>query len=538
MADYPAAEAPAAQKYVVTSADVEKAADAPAAGAEPANGLGKEYPPGLGGWLVWGTGGYRWGGHSLYTFQGMKHFLTDGHTVTDAMLTVAMAEIGQVMLVWPHQMYLAGLIPGIILMVGSGLINVYSMYLLIFFFLERKARKIKLGEWWEKDGKRQTVSQYHEVVGFFGGRWVQILAQVLIVISLMGTGIAQVVACSGNMYSIDNSYSKRDYELIFGGVLIVFSLVPTFRHFRWLNIIGIVGTTFAEWYVFAAAVNEGFKPGAFQQNARPKSMQNFFTGLSTLAGASHTIALEMMDAMQDSRGYTGAYFLGYMYHYTLTMPHSIAVNLAWPDKIAVTDNVYGLLPITTIKKVSVWLMIVHQFIAWSLYVTPILFMWEKAIGVHTKPLWIRLPARLPPAFLIVLLGVAFPFYSTINSFFGTITGPFIGFIIPCTLFNIFYWKEANRRDSALQPPKFLAAYGWKPMFVLNVVFTLLYLVSFTGFGIFYNIQKLIQNSKTFGIFPDCYQCPKPKPPSILAKPLGFSPALAPGPAFINNTYVG
>ena len=29
---------------------------------------------------------------------------------------------------------------------------------------------------------------------------------------------------------------------------------------------------------------------------------------------------------------------------------------------------------TTIKKISVWLMIVHQFIAWSLYVTPLLFM--------------------------------------------------------------------------------------------------------------------------------------------------------------------
>ena len=35
---------------------------------------------------------------------------------------------------------------------------------------------------------------------------------------------------------------------------------------------------------------------------------------------------------------------------------------------------YGLLPVTTVKKISVWLMIIHQFIAWSLYVTPLLFM--------------------------------------------------------------------------------------------------------------------------------------------------------------------
>ncbi len=41
---------------------------------------------------------------------------------------------------------------------------------------------------------------------------------------------------------------------------------------------------------------------------------------------------------------------------------------------ACADNVYGLLPITTLKKISVWLMIIHQFIAWSLYVTPLLYM--------------------------------------------------------------------------------------------------------------------------------------------------------------------
>ena len=28
-------------------------------------------------------------------------------------------------------------------------------------------------------------------------------------------------------------------------------------------------------------------------------------------------------------------------------------------------------------------------------VTPIFFMWEKLIGTHEKPSWIRLPSRLP-----------------------------------------------------------------------------------------------------------------------------------------------
>ena len=38
-----------------------------------------------------------------------------------------------------------------------------------------------------------------------------------------------------------------------------------------------------------------------------------------------------------------------------------------------------------------------------------LFRWEKFIGTHTKPLWIRLPTRLPVTLFIWLLALALPF---------------------------------------------------------------------------------------------------------------------------------
>lgn len=40
-------------------------------------------------------------------------------------------------------------------------------------------------------------------------------------------------------------------------------------------------------------------------------------------------------------------------------------------------------------------MIIHQCVAYALYVTPVFFMWEKLVHTHNKPLWIRLPSRLP-----------------------------------------------------------------------------------------------------------------------------------------------
>lgn len=58
-------------------------------------------------------------------------------------------------------------------------------------------------------------------------------------------------------------------------------------------------------------------------------------------------------------------------------------------------NVYGVVPVSAARDVSIVLMIIHQFVAYALYVTPVFFMWEKLVKTHQKPLWIRLPSRLP-----------------------------------------------------------------------------------------------------------------------------------------------
>ncbi len=41
------------------------------------------------------------------------------------------------------------------------------------------------------------------------------------------------------------------------------------------------------------------------------------------------------------------------------------------------------------------LMIIHQFIAFAIYGMALSFMWEKLLHIHTRPWYIRLPARIP-----------------------------------------------------------------------------------------------------------------------------------------------
>lgn len=60
--------------------------------------------------------------------------------VAACLMTAALA--GQVMLVWPHQMYLTGITAGCILMVASGWFNIWSMWILVIFYLERKDKMV------------------------------------------------------------------------------------------------------------------------------------------------------------------------------------------------------------------------------------------------------------------------------------------------------------------------------------------------------------------------------------------------------------
>jgi len=52
-------------------------------------------------------------------------------------------------------------------------------------------------------------------------------------------------------------------------------------------------------------------------------------------------------------------------------------------------------PLSNWMRASAALMIVHQFVAFALYVTPLIFMFERLWGSHNARWYIRLPLRLP-----------------------------------------------------------------------------------------------------------------------------------------------
>ena len=73
------------------------------------------------------------------------------------------------------------------------------------------AVQIQKGLWYDANGKRAIITQYHEVIGSLLGMWAQIIVQIVIIISLVGTSFAQIVACASDVYYYDSSKTKREW---------------------------------------------------------------------------------------------------------------------------------------------------------------------------------------------------------------------------------------------------------------------------------------------------------------------------------------
>lgn len=69
--------------------------------------------------------------------------------------------------------------------------------------------QVKEGRWSGPEGKSHHVTQYHDVMGDNLGVWAKRVVQAVVVISLFGTNVSQIVASSSDAYYLENGLSKR-----------------------------------------------------------------------------------------------------------------------------------------------------------------------------------------------------------------------------------------------------------------------------------------------------------------------------------------
>ncbi|GBF87481.1 hypothetical protein Rsub_00192 [Raphidocelis subcapitata] len=442
----------------------------------------------------------------------------DAGTPIDGWLTTVCSQIGQIMLTLPNAYSKVGLPAALPLSLGCACMSLWTMFCLISLYVERKARLIREGKWDGDEGKAKHVTQaslaggawaalpHHDVMGDNLGPWARTVVQVVVAVALFGTNVSQIVASSSDAYYLGGSWSKRDLAILFGALAQISVFLPTLRHFRIINIVGIIGTTYTTWYIVGqAAIHHPSKDWA----RGPPSIRDFYNGFSVIMSAfgGHAMALEIMDSMFVPEGYTNVYLWSFFYIFSLTLPHSVAVQVTWPDQAIKNGNVYGVLPLNDAKKASIYLMLIHQIIAFCLYSAPLYYMSEKILRVHTKRLWWRIPARIPISAGVAVFAVAFPFYGTINAMIGALTSPLIAFAFPAAAFSwVFRTKEAQQR-ALMPPPKWLLhTVGWGGIHAFNAFIILFFLVNGTGFGMVNAVRQFAHDVNSFRAFPHCFQC--------------------------------
>ncbi|DBA89592.1 TPA: Lymphocyte transmembrane adapter 1 [Trebouxia sp. C0005] len=295
--------------------------------------------------------------------------------------------------------------------------------------------------------------QYHEVVFELCGPWLGSASWLVNVLALVGLAVAQVIACANNMYRLSSFRNKRDYALLFGSVGLTTSFIPSFRNMRIFSFIAILGTTFTAWYMVAQASAQGLQEGLWGQ-APTQGLQAFVEGSTNLlfVYGGHAMLMEVMDSMHQPRKFPRVFTASYLYVFTLTLPSAATMFAAFPVLSAQNGNVYDLLPESPVRSVSIVLMIIHQCIAFGMFIMPVHHMWEKLIRTHDKPYWIRLPSRLPVGILVILISLAFPFFGVINSFLGAGTTTLETYIIPALAYNWVYRRESAQIACPAPPP--------------------------------------------------------------------------------------
>eukprot|EP01018_Ginkgo_biloba_P029518 Gb_22661 [translate_table: standard] len=429
--------------------------------------------------------------------------LWHGGSEYDAWLNAVSGQVGQVILSMPYSYSQMGLGLGIFFHLLYATVGIWTCYMLSCLYMEYRARKEREGANFKKH-----VIQYHEVMGYLVGPWLRRTSLFFNIVTMGSVAVVQIIACASNAYYLNSKYNKREWAIIFGAISMLTALLPSFQNFRVWSFIGMLTTTYTAWYMVIAGLIHG--KNADVKHSAPETLESFFTGTTNIlfAFGGHAITIEIMHAMWEPRKYKYVYLLTVGYVITITLPHSVILYWAFGDELLTHSNAFSVLPSSTFRSIGLGFMIIHQAIAFGLFVMPLNFMWEKVLGVHQSHYLIRVVSRLPVAILLWFLALLFPFFGPLNSLIGSIIMSFSTYIIPCVAYLTVFRTKTSRQEAADKPASWMPR--WRGLVACNLSIVALIGVLGFGFGSWASVSNLVKQVHTFGVFDKCYQCSSTK----------------------------
>lgn len=431
----------------------------------------------------------------------VKKAIWHGGSVYDAWLNAVSAQVGQVILTMPTSYAQMGYKLGLFIHLLYVSIGVYTCYLLARLYVEYRTRKEREGV----DFKRHVI-QYHELLGALVGKWAMRISLFFNIVTVGAVATIQIIACASNAYYLNPHLDKRTWALIFGAASLTVDLLPTLHNFRIFSFVGALTTTYTSWYMLSSAIAHGQSPGV--KHSGPANLRLFFTGTTNIlfGTGGHAVTIEIMHAMWKPVKYKYVYVACSFYVLFITIPHSYALYWAYGDKLLTHNNALGLLPSSNGRDTALIFMILHQAIAFGIYIMPLNFMWEKFWGLHQAHYLIRVLVRIPIGILLWFIALMIPFFGPLNSIIGSLFMSFSVFIIPTIAYTITFWNPKARENEAEKPGKVRRIFGWPGIMVLNFLVLATIGTLGVGFGSYASISNLTMQVKNFGFFQACYQC--------------------------------
>lgn len=492
--------------------------------------------------------------------------LFDGGTLYDAFLMEAAQQIGQSLLTIPWIFSLMGYAGAIITLLLFSVLAMWSNHLVISLLTQFRYEIDQQGD--PRASMPGYIASYGDVIGWFCGKKLSIFTHIVVILSLLGTSVGQIIATASNLFLLQDpenyAISKRTLTCIVGGIFSLIIFLPTAREFRFFSLLACVTTFYTAWYFTIYSAVSGPVEDVKYEHA--SSINGFFLGLVNVifnyGGISATI--EKADVMNQRNRYDYAYIFAGLYsylsesmsvnnyslladvmlthtfhfdvRYTVTLPNGITTYHSFGSLCYSAPNAFYLFPASPPRTVGIILMSLHELVAFGLFAGPLFHLTEKAFKVQNQPLFcgMRLVLRTVLCGIFLLISVMLPYFGkyssslhlhlhfrkhiltemililsstgVINGFFAAFATTFGTYIIPTVCYNMAFASYAAEDMQKPIPQAICSVLSMRVIRGINWFIAAAVFVFGVGFGGYSAIASLIQDADTFSLFPECYEC--------------------------------
>ncbi|XVF60101.1 hypothetical protein PTKIN_Ptkin08bG0016700 [Pterospermum kingtungense] len=354
------------------------------------------------------------------------------------------AMVGAGVLGLPYAMSELGWGPGVVVMVLSWIITLYTLW-----------QMVEMHEM--VPGKR--FDRYHELGQYaFGeklGLYIvvpqQLIVEVGVCIVYMVTGGKSLKKFHDTVCSTCKQIKLTYFIMIFSSVHFVLSHLPNFNSISGVSLAAAVMSLSYSTIAWGASVSKGVQPNVqygYAAKSTAGTVFNFFGALGEVAFAyaGHNVVLEIQATIPSTpekpskgpmwRGVIVAYIVVALCYFP------VAFIGYWMFGNSVKDNILISLekPAWLIAMANMF-VVVHVIGSYQIYAIPVFDMMETALvkKLHFQPSRIlRFVVRNVYVALTMFVAITFPFFGGLLSFFGGFAFAPTTYFLPCIMWLAIY----------------------------------------------------------------------------------------------------